>query len=304
MIYVVSGNTPVLMYRALKEIKSRHSKMPQLRLSDMNQIPGFGGPYLVEVLDTKKKTLKLVAQLNEDTSEEANVFVFFIEGSPKKVLDELPKVDVHKEYVVSDKSWERLKEAQRIFDAELKALKILIWIPETLRAAIIELIDGDVGQLIFEAKKLYYYISALKEPRELTGGEIKSILARVGAAPMQPVLEAVSKGSPAELYKWLSALNETHLFPMLRALEKQALQWLFILNHPKYAKGDADAIASDLGVNAFFFKKAMWSQARTVGSKKATAILTAVADTESLVRIGTLDPWTHLTSRLIHAISV
>lgn len=304
MIYVVSGNCPVLMYRTLKEIRNKYSKLPSLRLSDPNQIPGFGGPYLVEVTDTKKKTLKTVASLNEDTSEEQNVFVFFVEGSPKKVLEELPKVDVHKEHIISDKPWERLKEAQRIFDTELKTLKLLIWIPEALRNAMVELLDGDVGQLIFEAKKLHYYMSALKEPRELTGSEIKSILARVGSAPMQPVLDAVSKGSPADLHKWLSALDATHLFPMLRALEKQALQWLCVLNHPETPKGNADAVAADLGINAFFFKKSIWGPARAIGVKKATAILTAVADTESLVRIGTLDPWTHLTTRLLQAISV
>lgn len=309
-LLIVSGDQDLLRRRFVAQVVSAQ----QAAGWSVEEVPGEdtgavrvsmeGNPFLAQdVLCVVRNPHKLPLEMLErhhESKDSTTTLLLHIEGLPdgRTKFGKFVKANsgIHKSFP-KPKEWEAPKVATQFVLDELKSLGKTI--SEPIAGALVKRVGPDLGQLVFECRKLAWLVSG----SEVAAADVAGAMASVSEAALVPIQEALSLRDTKRLVRALDRVKQTSQYdPTMRVtrfLGATVQTWIQVvyLEHlpPKVA-------AEEIGMNAWFFENKVLPAVRQWGKKGVVELARCLAESERAVLQGSISPWVVLEAGLIAAV--
>jgi len=258
---------------------------------------------LVVVSKPEKADLTLL-QEHLDDGDEGIVLLLDYADDPKgntkfgKWLKKLP-ANLHRNYPAApaSKPWEAEAQAVEFCVTEVKRYKKKL--SERLARALVTRCGSDFGVLSFELMKMCL-LADLDGVDELTGAQIKPMMAPMMEASLSPITEALSTKKAVGVSRALTRVKNTHKGDPTMAvcgwLGRTAVRWLGAI---EVRDRSPDEAADMLRENPWFYKNKLLPQVRGWKREEVVRLLKVIGESQRAVLSGHVAPWTGLTARLL-----
>ena len=313
-VVVISGDDDFQLRRFLKwfmkemaedgrTVQRTEGKRIGETLAALSSVNLTGRKTLIVVDNPHQFDLSII-ESHHKSKDSTAVLALYYEGKVKgntkfgKLVKKLKRH--HKEHL-KPKIWDADKVAIAFCMEESKNLGKLM--TEDLAKAFVAVVGNDLGFLSFEILKAVR-LAEFEKADSLTFDHVKRTKAALHEAEVFPILRALEDRRVDHLMRNLDQLRTTSkrdpTIRVCRMMQSMVFRWLTVTNLSQ--KGlSPNGIASQLGINPWYFRNKVFPSAQRWGEKGAIRLVKVLAASERSVLSGHVDPWIGFTARLIEA---